>query len=190
MPVNANAQTATPPVGSGTSADPYQIATLDNLYWLSQNNGEWGKHYKQMANIDASATSGWDGGRGFSPIGNGSGNFTGTYDGSGHKINGLYINRPSTNYVGLFGYTYVAIIKNLGVTNVSVSGHQHVGGLVGENGYYSTYQIYSTISNSYSTGSVKGDYEVGGLAGRNHGGTISIATVCADQHLCRRACRI
>ena len=33
----AVAQTATPPKGSGTEADPYQIATLDNLYWLSQN---------------------------------------------------------------------------------------------------------------------------------------------------------
>ena len=65
------AQTATPPAGSGTSGDPYRIATLNNLYWLSQTTSAWvaGKYFIQTADINASSTSGWDGGAGFSPIG-------------------------------------------------------------------------------------------------------------------------
>jgi hypothetical protein len=47
----------------------------------------------------------------------------------------------------------------------SVSGNDHVGGLVGANGI-------STISNSYSTGSVSGNTWTGGLVGEN-GGTVS-----------------
>ncbi len=57
--------------GSGSSGNPYQAATLNNLYWLTQNSADWGKHYIQTANIDATATSGWDGGNGFTPIGTG-----------------------------------------------------------------------------------------------------------------------
>jgi len=53
------AQTATQPNGSGTSQDPYLIASLENLYWLSTNPTQWDKSYEQTANIDASATSNW-----------------------------------------------------------------------------------------------------------------------------------
>ncbi len=56
---------------------------------------------------------------GFTPIGNSNSTtqFIGSLDGAGHKITGLYINRPSTDYVGLFGYTgTLAEIKNIGVT--------------------------------------------------------------------------
>jgi len=71
------AQTATPPAsGDGTSGDPYQIATLNNLYWITQNSGEWNKYYEQTADIDASGTSGWDGNAGFYPIGDASVNLT------------------------------------------------------------------------------------------------------------------
>ena len=62
------AQTAEQPSGAGTSVDPYQIANLNNLYWLSQNSSEWDKIYEQTADIDASSTSGWNSGKGFSPI--------------------------------------------------------------------------------------------------------------------------
>ena len=78
----AMAQTATAPsVGDGTSGTPYQIATLENLYWLSQNSTEWSKYYIQTANINASASSGWDGGQGWTPIGKSWDTFKGTFDG-------------------------------------------------------------------------------------------------------------
>ena len=152
-----NAQTATAPSGSGTSGDPYLIATLDNLYWVTQNSSSWDKHFLQTADIDASSTTGWDGGAGFFPIGNNTNRFGGTYDGDGHTITGLYINRSSTTSIGMFGNTLYAEIKNIGLINVDVTGRSGVGGLVGAN--------FSNISNSYSTGSVSGEYSVGGLLG-------------------------
>ena len=85
--------------GSGTSGDPYQIATKADLKYLSENSGEWGKYFKQKADINFDATdfqSGGDfynSGSGFIPIGDGSTQFTGSYDGDGHTITGLFINR-------------------------------------------------------------------------------------------------
>ncbi len=153
------------PNGSGTSADPYLIATLDNLKWVTQNSSSWSKYFKQTADIDASTTSTWDSGNGFSPIGNSTTQFTGTYDGNDHTITGLTVTRSTTDGIGMFGYTsQPAVIKNLGQLNVNITGHNFVGGLVG--------YAYSptSISNSYSTGSVSGNY-VGGLVGYTSTGT-------------------
>ena len=101
---------------------------------------------------------------GFMPIGNDSNKFNGTLDGQGYKITDLYINRPSTHYGGLFGYTDSGSeIKNVGL-DVDISGSNYVGSLVGWN--------YATITNSYSTGSVSSTGYVGGLVGYN-GATIT-----------------
>jgi len=158
-------QIAVAPSGSGTSDSPYLIATLNNLYWLTQNTSFWNKYFKQTADIDASSTSSWNAGAGFSPIGNSTIQFTGTYDGNGHIIDGLYINRNSTTRIGLFGSTWGAEIKNIGLVNVQIVGLFAVGGIVGYN--YGS----STVSNSYSTGSVNGNNSVGGLVGYNYSGS-------------------
>ncbi len=81
------AQTATAPsAGTGTYVSPYQIATLENLYWLTASDVivpsptqavRWGSYYIQTANIDASASSGWDAGAGWTPIGNNTTKFMG-----------------------------------------------------------------------------------------------------------------
>ena len=180
------AQTATAPAGNGTSSNPYQIATLNNLYWVTQNSSSWSKYFIQTADIDASNTKNWAGGAGFSPIGNSSTQFTGSYDGKGHTIDNLYINRQSTDYVGLFGYTsygtsgnliYGSIIDNLGLKNVSISGRSAVGGLAG--------QYTGRLDSCYSTGGVIGTSEVGGLVGYNYQGNIdfcnSAGAVTASQ---------
>ncbi|MEA1973519.1 MAG: GLUG motif-containing protein, partial [Candidatus Cloacimonadota bacterium] len=151
------------PAGSGTANDPYLIATLNNLLYLSTNDDLWVEdiYFSQVADIDASNTQTWNGGAGFSPIGKTSPIFCGNYDGNGHTINNLYINRSSSIYIGLFGRTSGATITNLGVVDADISGSQYVGGLVGSN--YSS----SEVINSYSTGSVSGGYRVGGLVGSN-----------------------
>ncbi|MCD6329376.1 MAG: T9SS type A sorting domain-containing protein [Candidatus Cloacimonetes bacterium] len=173
MSASLMAQTSTPPsnytTSTGLSGDPYFISSLDNLYWLSQTSGDWDMYYEQTIDIDASATSGWDSGAGFSPIGNPTTPFTGSYDGGGHTIDNLFIYRYSDDYIGLFGWTDGANIENLGVTKCDVTGRDYVGGLVGVN-----YDL-ATISNCYSTGEVNGDWNgdyVGGLVGDNNG-TIS-----------------
>ena len=48
---------STMPSGMGTENDPYLIANLENLYWMTENSGEWDKYYIQTSNIDASSTS-------------------------------------------------------------------------------------------------------------------------------------
>ncbi|MFO8021973.1 MAG: hypothetical protein R6U65_05875, partial [Perlabentimonas sp.] len=145
-------QTSTPPAaGDGTEADPYQIETLDNLYWLSQSDTEWDKHYIQTADIDASASSTWDDGAGFTPIGTVDIRFSGKYDGNGHVVSGITISRPGSNFIGFFGVnSSESEITNLGVTSVNITGQQRVGGFIG--GSASS----STIKNCFSSGIVVG----------------------------------
>jgi len=118
--------------------------------------------------IDCTCTSGWNSGAGFEPIGTScSNNFTGTFDGQGYKITRLYINRPSSDYAGLFGFTGPGSeITNVGLEQVIVNGSWHAGSLVGRT-------KEGQIANCYSTGNVNSDSHVGGLVGRNEGGQIT-----------------
>ena len=160
FPISLFAQTATPPSsGDGSSGDPYQIDTLNNLYWITQNSDEWSAYYTQTANINASSSSSWDSNAGFTPIGNSSTRFTGSYDGNGHTIDSLFINRPTSSRIGLFGRIGVdsnstTTIQNLGLTNVSITGRSYVGALVGlkQNGTL-------IVSNCHVSGSVTGKAE-------------------------------
>ena len=153
-------QTATPPsVGNGSSGNPYEIATLNNLYWITQNSSSWSSYFIQTADIDAASTSSWASGAGFTPIGNGTIAFTGSYDGQTYKISGLYINRI-TQYNGLFGFVSGGTLKNVKLEQAQVTGgDNYAGGLVGYL-YYS-----STATNCSSSGSVSGTFYVGGLIG-------------------------
>lgn len=127
-------------------------------------NGGLAGHYALGSNIDASATSGWNGGAGFNPIGNSGTSFSGSFDGFGHTINGVFINRPTTTNVGLFGYIgNTAEIRNVGLTSVNLTAESNVGSLAG-------YNNFGSISNSYATGYVVGITSYpGGLVGVNKG---------------------
>jgi PKD repeat protein len=154
-----------PAIGNGTIGNPYQITTLENLYWIRANPSSWTKYFIQTQDIDASTTSDWCTG-GWLPIGIAWENsqteikvFSGSYDGQGHTISGLHITQSTTVAYGLFGMTRGAVIKSLGITNVEISEVTDcVGALVG---YASGVSIY----NCYSTGNVSGLSYVGGLVG-------------------------
>ncbi len=184
--------------GAGTSLSPYQIATLDDLRFLSENSSYWstGIYFIQTADIEASSTSTWNSGAGFSPIGNSTTKFLGNYNGQGHTINGLTINRQTANYVGLFGYTSSADISNIGLKNTNIRGKDNVGALIGENSNstnitkaYTTGAVIGvnyvgglmgsisscTLNNVYSTASVTGTYVVGGIIGHIASATINNA---------------
>ncbi len=125
----------TVPAGSGTIGDPYLIASLDNPEYISLNTGTWGSavYMKQTANIDATATLGWNSNTGFSPIGISSSTpFQGQYDGQGYTISNLFINRASSWSQGLFGYGLGATIQNIVLSDVDINGKGGVGGLVGK----------------------------------------------------------
>lgn len=155
-------QTATAPsTGDGSEDAPYQIASLDNLYWLSQNDAEWGKCFIQTADINAAATSTWDSGSGWSPIGNGITSFSGSYDGQGHIITHLFVDRTGS-YMGFFGKIDHTIIKNLGLESIDITGDRRIGGIVGSS-------YYSSIEYCYTTGNVAATSDmVGGIVGENY----------------------
>ena len=138
---------------------------------LQGMNGNRAANYALGSDINAAGTSTWNAGAGFAPIGDEyPTRFTGTFDGLGHTISSLTINR-STTYVGLFGYTDTARIQNVGLVGGSVSsaGSGVGGGLIG-------FGYRSTVNNSYATGSVTGganSSNVGGLIGSNAFGAVS-----------------
>ncbi|MBC8383911.1 MAG: T9SS type A sorting domain-containing protein [Candidatus Cloacimonetes bacterium] len=152
--------------GSGISGDEYQIYDLDDLQELQNTSADWSADFIQTANIDASATSGWDSGAGFDPIGDISINFTGSYDGQGYYIDALFINRPTTTYVGLFGFvqTNWPGIRNLGLSNVNITGRDMVGGMFGWVQYSN--DIYNCNSQGSVHSAASGD--VGGLVGYSY----------------------
>ena len=103
-------------------------------------------------------------GNGWEPIGTLGSRFNTRFEGNGHTISNLRINRRSTDNIGLFGVTSaMSNIANMGLRNVRIIGFTNVGGLVGSNN--------GSITNSYATGSVLGSIPVGGLVG-NHDGSI------------------
>ncbi len=156
------------PSGDGlTPSTAYHVDNLANLYWITQHSESWGSYFIQTADIDASSTSGWNSGAGFSPIGNGTTNFTGSYNGQSHTISGLYINRSLTDYIGLFGGTSTAAsVKNIGLLNVAITGGAYyVGGVVGWSA--------GDLDHCYTTGSVNGIECVGGVVGYVNSGNIT-----------------
>ena len=123
--------------------------------------------YISSGSGNSSATNGW------LPIGTTSARFTGSFDGDGHVIKGLWVNRPDTLYIGLFGFTQNATISNLGVEidngKGGVVGDQSVGGLVGCQ--ISDSGGSSVIEYCYVSGNVSVVwYNAGGLVGMQSNG--------------------
>jgi len=154
----------TPPAGSGTIVDPYQITTMGNLVWLAQTDSVWddGAYFVQTADIDASATDTMHIGGfspGWSPIGNVTTPFVGYYDGRGHVINGLVTHGYNAN-VGLFGVTRELMIKDLGLTDVNMTAGSRSGVMIGQA------NENLVVANCYANGNLElnGAY-CGGLIG-------------------------
>jgi hypothetical protein len=138
-------------------------ATRNNLggsYVLTNDLDSTTVGYEELASPTADEQQGWQ------PIGAEEQPFTGGLYGQGHRIRDLFIDLPGENEVGLFGFVGKGgVIENVGLVNATVTGYEHVGGLVGSN-------WDGSVSNSYSTGSagsVRGYKRVGGLMGWNRG---------------------
>ena len=193
-------------------AKEYIITTAEQLAGLAVlvNGGEGavrydnisGKTIKLGADIvlnDTAANGGWrnwntnaTGLTKWTSIGLDNYPFSGTFDGDGHTISGVYINNTGNNTgdnQGLFGFSMYATIKNLGVVASYIKGNNWVGGLAGYNCEGSIVNSYATgnvsgtgnyvgglvggsdgiIINSYATGNVSGTNAVGGLVGYHYG---------------------
>lgn len=194
------------------SGGVYQIATGENLAWFANavNSGNNTIKGELTANIQlnysGSHTNVW------TPIGTEAFPFKGSFDGKGYTISGLYVN-SDVYCSGLFGYivydyagqeedvsaeyiigTRDYRIKNIKVTDSSVSGTQNVGGIAGyasnagilECSYSGTVNgtensvggivgwacTSTVISQCHSSGSVSGHQRVGGTAGFCNGNAV------------------
>jgi len=171
--------------GNGTPDDPYIITSAAELNAVRHNLTA---HFRLGNDVDltcylAPGGAGYAkwGAAGWQPIGTWSFSrrceyvFSGEFDGNGYKITGLWIDRSGWNFVGLFGATENAVIKNLGVEIAiagNINGHNHVGGLIG-------WQSSGSIVNTYVMGNVSGNSEwhaggryVGGLVGKQYSASV------------------
>ncbi len=153
--------------GVGSASNPFQISTADDMRCLSAKvtgNGCTadrfeGKFFKVTADIDLGGKASE-----FTAIGNNYNiSFSGTFDGAGYTISGLYINKPNVSCQALFGHVDGATIKNLTVSG-EITGSNYVGGVVGRS------EEQSTVINCHNNATVCGtdEYaEVGGVVGHS-----------------------
>ncbi|SFH75132.1 The GLUG motif-containing protein [Halorubrum aquaticum] len=151
--------------GTGSSADPYLIETVTHLGNVSE---ELDAHYQLTTDIDLAGTGT------FEPIGTGRPPFTGSFDGGGHTIRGLRVDRPDSEDVGLFSTIEDALIERLRLLDGHLVGDTAVGGLVGRS-------TGGTVSGCSITGTVDGSFDLGGLVGVNDGGTIEDSYAVIDE---------
>ncbi|ANR70360.1 hypothetical protein AXF19_04790 [Selenomonas sp. oral taxon 126] len=152
----------------GTAHTDYDYMRVHTVYDLQNINAKRDGRYILAGDIDATATTHWNSGAGFAPLGDVGNKFTGRLDGAGHTLRGLYINRQNTYSIGLFGYADGARIENLSLVDGYVEGDEAVGGIVG-------YADGTEIRNVSYAGSVVGNQKVGGIAGDVSGGSIQNA---------------
>ena len=149
----------------GTAHTDYDYMRVHDVYDLQNINAKRDGRYILAGDIDATATTHWNGGKGFAPLGNGGNKFTGRLDGAGHTLRGLYINRQVALKTGLFGTVKGATIENFSLRDGNVQGGDVVGGIVG-------YAKGAVIRNVSYAGRVDGMRKVGGIVGEVSGGSI------------------
>ena len=175
----------------------YEISNAGQLFWFAALvNGDKTHAEFDQQNTGAKAVLTSDitipAGYNWTPIGNYSNNYTGTFDGQGHTIGGLKIDGTGTGYQGFVGYLQGGTIQNLTLgPTCSVTGASYTGGLCGFNndGYIRNCvnngavngggafggmggicgQSNSRITNCYNTGAVNGRGDLGGICGGSNG---------------------
>lgn len=170
------------PEGKGTVDEPYQISNRAELYWFAGLvNGTLpdggGKNLSANAILTANIivnTGVLDANKNlvsksdlteWKPIGARQSSYTGTFDGQGYTISGLYFNNPTSSYVGLFGSIGAnGKISNVGVLDSYFQFSELGGGVCGVN--------YGTVRDCKNTGSVRGLAAIGGVCGLNEEGGI------------------
>ncbi|MBO5367946.1 PGF-pre-PGF domain-containing protein [Methanocorpusculum sp.] len=169
--------------GDGIEDAPYQISTVSDLKNLStavnaDGTTYAGKYFQLAANLDLEDEK-------WTPIG---GNctfgvtpsklFCGSFDGQNYHISNLMVEEENSA-VGLFGAVGPgAVIKNVYLENVQVTGLESVGALIGHSNTAGT----ASVSNCHVSGTiiVGGVTQVGGLIGSCGIGTVSGCSVNAD----------
>ena len=185
----AESITPTKPNGEGTAEKPYQIGNANELYWFAGLVNGTLENVQQNESAHAILTTDITMNKGvldadknlvsgvnfteWTPIAQpAEGNdweseYTGTFDGNGHSVSGLYFNNKRISYVGLFGN----IGENGKISNVEVLDSyfqfdEKGGGVCGRN--------YGELQNCSNSSTVIGCGRVGagGVCGMNYGTVI------------------
>lgn len=199
------------PEGDGAGT-PYKIGTAEELYWFAGLVNGTLPGVKKDLSANAILTDDIIVNTGvldpnkdlvsgndfieWIPIGKSSSDddaYTGTFDGNGHTISGLYFNKSNSWYVGLFGCIGAeGKISNVGVSDsyFQSSNCPYIGGVCGSNsgelqncsnsstviGKENEYRIggvcgynSGTVKDCKNTGSVRGKETIGGVCGNNSG---------------------
>ena len=161
---------------NGAPHADYDYMRVHDVYELQHIEANLRGRYMLAGDINAGETSGWNhigyhDPEGFMPIGgNGSSGpqFKGRFDGVGHRIEHLHINRRDADedsYIGLFGNVNGARVENLSIVDGYVTGKDHVGGIAGA-------AERTLIRNVSFSGVVSGSSHFGGIVGTAKYGTI------------------
>ena len=214
MPSMMLAESISPsePTGKGTADEPYQIGNAAQLYWFAGLVNGTLPNVEKNASANAiltadiivnegvlDANKDLVSGKDFipwTPIGTSDVPYTGTFDGKGYTISGLYFNNPTSYYVGLFGCIGAnGKISNVGVLDSYFQFRALGGGVCGMNkngelqncsnsstvicnmqdgtGGVCGYNSKGTVRDCKNTGSVRGKATLGGVCGVNSYGTIT-----------------
>ncbi len=175
--------TPTRPKGDGAE-NPYQISNAAELYWFAGlvNGTLPGGEKNASANailtkniivneyvldanknlVSESDFIEW------TPVGNNIYAYTGTFDGKGYTVSGLYFNNPNSSLVGLFGFIGAnGKISNVGVLDSYFQFGEYGAGVCGINN--------GELQNCSNSSTVIGNMEqgIGGVCGENdYGGII------------------
>lgn len=166
-------------VGEGTEKNPFIISSPEHLWRLRDftNSDETNRkltsaiHFRQECDLrmrDICNSS--DRKFGWYPIGSMPENpFRGVYDGQNYTISGLWIHRPNSPGVGLFGFIDQANIRNIKVSQPDIEGNYAVGALVGGTSApgdkRSASAIHGCTVYGGSVAASEGSVAVGGLVG-------------------------
>lgn len=162
--------------GDGTEANPYILTDVYGLQGVGSGSHD-AAHYVLGNAIDASGTQNWNPGEGgpegFVPLGSYETPFTGSLDGAGHAITGLY-QFAYGNVAGMFAWIRGATLQNLVLSDFDIrfysawsdSGHPEAGGLLVGGA------LGGGAQNVFSNISVSGVFDVrdGGSGGGSYGG--------------------
>jgi hypothetical protein len=151
-----------------SSDDNFTLSTAAQLAGLAKLVGEGtdfsGKTVTLAADIDLA-------GREWTPIA-GSGDYSlDVFDGNGHTISGMTIDRPDESEVGFFKANERTTIKKVVLTGVNVRGKARAGGVAGRNytgGAVENCAVYGNVSVSGGF-DTPDDTNAGGLVGENYG---------------------
>lgn len=158
--------------GSGTETDPFRIRCVADLVTLSNNVAGGTTYLNQFLLVENDISfinGGIDSSQYFNPIGDSINSFRGNFNGGGHAIANYSFSDTTKNNIGFFGYTNLATIQRLGISNINICAKDTVGGLVAN-------AESTKIGGCFVYGYIKGKNSVGGLVGVGTGATSAIDT--------------